>query len=100
MWEGNIITKDEEKAGVLNIFLTSLFNRQSGYPHGNQPPEMVDRGGKPDRPLAIQEDVVGHLLCHLDTHRSMEPHGIHPRVMRELAENLVKLLAIIVISFR
>lgn len=91
---GNIITKDE-KTGILNIFLTSLFNRESGYPHGSQPPELVDRNGKQNRPPAIQEDVVSHLLCLLDTHRSMGPHGVHPRVMRELAEKPVKLLAII-----
>ncbi|KFW88407.1 hypothetical protein N305_02125, partial [Manacus vitellinus] len=34
-------------------------------------------------------------LSHLDPHKSMGPDGIHPRVMRELAEELTKLLSII-----
>lgn len=54
----------------------------------------MDRDGKQNRLPAIQELVVSHLLRHSDTHRSMGPHGIHPRVVRELAEKLVTLLAI------
>ncbi|TRZ21826.1 hypothetical protein HGM15179_005309 [Zosterops borbonicus] len=35
------------------------------------------------------------LLSHLDVHRSMGPDWIYPRVMRELADELVKLFSII-----
>ncbi|GAB0179931.1 mitochondrial enolase superfamily member 1 [Grus japonensis] len=39
--------------------------------------------------------MVSNLLCHLDTHKPMEPDGIHPRVLSELAEVLTKPLSII-----
>ncbi|GAB0209582.1 mitochondrial enolase superfamily member 1 [Grus japonensis] len=39
--------------------------------------------------------MVSHLLHHLDTHQSMGLDGIHPRVLRELAEALTKPLSII-----
>ncbi|GAB0204171.1 mitochondrial enolase superfamily member 1 [Grus japonensis] len=39
--------------------------------------------------------MVSDLLHHLDTHRSMGLGGIHPRVLRELAELITKRLSII-----
>ncbi|RMC19108.1 hypothetical protein DUI87_03712 [Hirundo rustica rustica] len=46
-------------------------------------------------PPIIQEKAVRELLRCLDAHKSMGPEGIHPRVMRKLADELAKLLSII-----
>ncbi|KFP52289.1 hypothetical protein N323_02098, partial [Cathartes aura] len=43
----------------------------------------------------IQGEMVSDLLHHLDTHKSMGPDGIHPRALREMAEELTKTLSII-----
>ncbi|KAK4821524.1 hypothetical protein QYF61_021927 [Mycteria americana] len=43
----------------------------------------------------IQGEMVSDLIHHLDTHKSMGLDGIHPRVLRELAEVLTKPLAIL-----
>ena len=39
--------------------------------------------------------MITSLLYHLDRHKSMGLDGIHPRVLRELAEELAKSLSII-----
>lgn len=43
----------------------------------------------------FQEDMISDLLCQLDTHRSMGPDGIHPRVMWEPTKVFTKTLSII-----
>jgi len=91
----NIATKDEVKAKVLNAFFTSVFNSQAHYSQGIQPPELEDRDGEQNKSPIIQEEAVNDLLCHLDTCKSMGPDGIHPRILRELAEEMTKPLSII-----
>ena len=43
----------------------------------------------------IQEETVRDLLLQLDCHRSMGPDEIHPRVLRELAEEIAEPLSIV-----
>jgi len=53
--EGNIATKDKEKAEVLHVYLTFVFNSQNSYFQGTQPPELEERNGGQNKLLTVQE---------------------------------------------
>ncbi|KAK4827846.1 LOW QUALITY PROTEIN: hypothetical protein QYF61_021983 [Mycteria americana] len=92
---GNIVTKDEEKAEVLNAFFASVFNSKTSCSPGTQPPELEDRDGEQSEAPIIQEEMVSDLLHHLDTNKSMGLGGMHPRVLRELVGVLTKPFSIL-----
>ncbi|RMC11957.1 hypothetical protein DUI87_11087 [Hirundo rustica rustica] len=80
---------------IKKAFGTIVFSGRTTCLQDNCPLGLVDGVREQNGPPIIQEEAVRELLRCLDIHKSMGPDGIHPRVMREVADDLGKPLSII-----
>ncbi|RMC05413.1 hypothetical protein DUI87_18604 [Hirundo rustica rustica] len=80
---------------ALKGYLEQRLDSVKGIKQDNRLPELVDGDRKQNSPPVIQEEEVSNLLSHVHACKSVGPDGIHPRLTRELSEELTKPLAII-----
>ncbi|KAJ7404159.1 hypothetical protein WISP_147211 [Willisornis vidua] len=91
--DGHLTNRDRDKAEAFDTFFASLFNMDDG-PRGSQCPELEDHDCENDE-LPVNPETVLNLLLQLDHYHSMGPDGIHPRILKELADVITKSLSMI-----
>ncbi|XP_048787424.1 uncharacterized protein LOC125686903 [Lagopus muta] len=89
---GVLVTGDAEKAEILNAFFASVFSEKAPAQESETLEVSEKIWGMEDLP-SVREEVVQERLGNTNVHRSMGPDGIHPRVLRELAEMIAEPLS-------
>ncbi|GAB0203450.1 mitochondrial enolase superfamily member 1 [Grus japonensis] len=85
-----LVTNSTEKAKVPHTFFNSVLTTVGPQALGTK--IQVDANTDP---LSMKEELVCELLQELDPYKSMGPDNIHPRVLREVADIIVRPLSII-----
>ncbi|KAJ7419199.1 hypothetical protein WISP_55348 [Willisornis vidua] len=91
--DGHLTHRDRDKAEVFNAFFASVCNMDDG-PRGSQCPGLEDHDCENDQ-FPVDPEIVWDLLLELDPYKSKGPDGIHPRILKELADVIAKPLTMI-----
>ena len=90
--DGTTAHTNEEKADVLNKFFCSVFTIENDE---NIPEPEMKYDGDALNDVVVTEEDVRKKLSKLNPSKSSGPDGLHPRVLKEVADEIVTPLTLI-----
>jgi len=79
---------------LLNVVFASAFTANA-VSQAFQSLEVREKAWRMDDLPLVEEDWVRNHLSKMDTHKSIRPNGMQPRVLRDLADVIAEALSII-----
>ena len=91
-----MVTDDKNKAKLLNHYFSSVFTKEDEHEYPDKKLIGLEEGNTPSLDvIEITEQKVLKELLNLNIAKSAGPDGIHPKVLRETATQIVIPLTII-----
>lgn len=85
--DGTLAQQDKDKADVLNTFFSSVFTVEND---GEMPSFTCNGNPDPITHVSVSVEAMSKALKNLNASKSPGPDGLHPRILKELHNELAE----------
>lgn len=91
---GDLVTKNIVQAEIFSVFFALVFTAKSYLQESQVPAIRRIIWSREDLP-SVKEDLILEHFNGLDIRKSTGPYGMHPQVLKKLADIIARLLSMV-----